>query len=67
MQLDELNKAKSILENQLNLNMKSTDELRSVYQTRLAFIIDDIRSLSQICSDPLKWKLNRKRCNPDEK
>jgi len=66
MNINNLNNALEIIKLELNKNINSKDELRSVYQTRLSFIQGDLESLIKIVSDPEKWKLNRKRCNPEK-
>jgi hypothetical protein len=67
MDINKLTQALEIIKLELNKNINSKDELRSVYQTRLAFIQGDLESLIKIINDPEKFKQNRKRCNPDEK
>lgn len=67
MNIDNLNNAKKILETELSNNLKSTDELQSVYQTRISYLIDDLRSLIQININPTKFKKFRKLCDPDKK
>lgn len=66
MNIDKLLECKKILETELSNNLKSNDELQSVYQTRLSFIIDDLRSLIQININPTKFKQLKKLCNPDK-
>jgi hypothetical protein len=63
MNINNLNQALEIIKLELNLNINSKDELRSVYQTRLAFIQGDIESLIKIVSDPEKFKKMRKLIN----
>ena len=64
MNIDNLKLAKSILEDELSNNLKANNPNG---QTDICFIIDRLRSLIDIESNPMKHKKINKLCNPDEK
>jgi len=57
MNIDNLNQCKKILETELSNNLKSN---QPIYQTRLSYLIDDLRSLISLQLNPeLHNKLKR--------